>query len=552
MSNIALENITEEDIEFMEEFDTPRSFCEIMFSSFDNPAIYEQEAFGEVRLFQEPFLSDQSIIDFDTTAKYHKLDHKEKFQLRKNISDLYLMGARKFGKTLIAQRLELIVTIVHAKLSSIGFGSVDLIHLNRVLDKVKMAFTSHPILKLFTKSLKGAPNHVYHFKNNISLESVNFNIGAKNPGQQWYGQHCDFIFLEESSLETEEVYSTRIEAENESGAVIRSSGMCNFVPFSPPGKAFYAPENKKHVINLPEYVNKWTWDEKEKTKKLEQYGGEGSIGYKVYCAGEICSDGIAVFQMDRVAKECYLEVKKGKTPEQIKRFEINKENFFLFKSLIVIERPNNADRIFLAADIGERVTEITIFSEVGEPAKYRYLYNITLYNTTHLERVKIFEYIIEKINANVIALDAGDGAGRALYSELEKKYGNENLVYYDGSMKLDVDFTYDENKNMIMESGLPVYRQEKMSTFSVERLMTLLYGGRCIIPQDYRFHTQFSMVMSIVSGTNIRYKCASESGDHLLDSWRVFAISQFIKKDFNSTSKIKRAAPIGAVGIIRF
>lgn len=552
MSNIAIEDITEEELLFMETLYTPKAFCEIMFSNFNNPAIYEQEEFGEVRLFQEPFLSDESLIDFEATAKYHKLDDKEKFQLRKNIGDLYLMGARKFGKTLIAQRLDLLVTMFHANSESIGFGSVDLIHLNRVLDKVKMALTSHPILKLFSITLKGAPNHMYYLKNNVTLESVNFNIGAKNPGQQWYGQHCDYIYLEESSLETEEVYNTRIEAENEAGAIIRSSGMCNFVPYSPAGKAFYDPKNKTHVINLPEYVNKWAWDEKEKKNKLEQHGGEGSIGYKVYIKGEVCSNGVAVFQMDRIAKACYLEIKKGKNIEQVKRFEISKENYILFKSIIVVERPANADRIFLAADIGERVTEIIIFSELGEPVKYRYLYNITLFNTTHIERVKIFEYIIEKINANVISLDAGDGAGRALYSELEKKYGNENLVYYDGSSKLDVDFTYDEKKNIIMQNGVPVYRQEKMSTFSVQRLMTLLYGGRCIIPQDFKFHTQFSVVMSIVSGTNIRYKCASESGDHLFDAWRVFSIAQFQKADFNQTPKIQKTVPIGAVGVIKF
>lgn len=542
--------ILESDINFLEEWNTPKAFCETMFSNFDNPAVYEQDEFGELRLFQEPFLSSEPIIDFEATARYYKLDKRQENRLRKNVGDLYLMCARKIGKTLIAERLDLLCYMIHAKFVEIGFGSIDLIHLNRVLDKVKMALIGHPILKLFATILKGAPNHKYFLKNNVSLESVNFNIGAKNPGSQWYGQHCNRIYLEESSLETEEVYNIRIEAEAEEGAVIRSSGMCNFVAHSPAGKAFYDIENKKHVINLPEYVNKWAWDAKEKERKLEQYGGKSSIGYKVYIEGTVCSNGIAVFQMDRIADLCYLETKKGHSPTQIKRFEINKENYPLFKSIIILERPNNADRIFLAADIGEKTTEIVIFSELGNPEKYNYLYNITLFNTTHLERVEIFKYIIEKINANVVALDAGDGAGKALYSELEKTYGNKNLVHYDGSMKLDVDFCYDENKNIIMKNGEPVYRQEKMSGFSVQRLMSLLYGGRVRIPQDYKFHTQFSVVMSMTSGTNIRYKCVSDSGDHLFDAWRVFAISQFIKADFNTTPEIKKEIPIGAVGMI--
>lgn len=543
-----MQELLEKDIEFLEEFNTPKSFCEVMFSDFRNPAIYDQEKCGKLRLFQEPFLSDETLIDFELTAKHHKLDDREKFALKKNVGDLYLMCGRKIGKTVVTERLDLINYLAHCNSSEIAFGSVDLIHINRVLDKVKSALSSHPILKLFTRRLKGAPNHKYTLRNNTELESVNFNIGSRQPGQQFYGLHFDRLYLEESSLEDEEVYNIRVESENEAGCVVRSSGMCNFTSYSPAGKAFYDPENKKHVINLPEYINKQAWDAKERKRKLEQYGGDSSLGWRVFVEGEIVTNGVSVFDMDRIRKACYLEEKKGKNVREIKSIEVTKERFPIFKNLIIVERPKNTERIFIDSDIGKHVTEIVIHSEISD--KYDYLYNITLYNLTTPEKFEVFKHIIEKLSANVIGLDCGDGEGRALYSMLEKIYPKENLVYYDGSMKLDVDFELDENKNIVIEKGKPVYRKEYMSEFSVQRLSNLLYSGRVIIPKTYKFDSQFSVVMSMVSGTRTKYKCASESGDHLFDAWRVFAIAQFIKKDFNSTPQIKKQRSIGIIDTI--
>ena len=34
------------------------------------------------------------------------------------------------------------------------------------------------------------------------------------------------------------------------------------------------------------------------------------------------------------------------------------------------------------------------------------------------------------------------------------------------------------------------------------------------------------------------YACLSETGDHLWSGWKVFAIAQWLKKDFNQTPKM--------------
>ena len=187
--------ITEQNIAFLEEFNTPKAFTETMFSNFDNPAVYEPDKFGDIRLYQEPFISDESVIDFEATEKYNGLNKKQAFQLRKNVGDIYLFGARRFGKSLIVEKMDLLNSMVHIDNITAAFGSVDLIHINEILDSIKNAFQNHPILKLWERSIKGAPNYKFQLKNNHSLQSVNFNIGSKSPGKQWYGKLLIIYYL---------------------------------------------------------------------------------------------------------------------------------------------------------------------------------------------------------------------------------------------------------------------------------------------------------------------------------------------------------------------
>ncbi len=915
-----MEKITEQEICFLEQWNTPKPFVETMFPNFDNPAIFNKEKLGKLRLYQEPFLSDEPIIDFEATAKLHYSDleplqfEKAKFKLREVVGNIYLFGARRFGKTLISEKLDLLIDMSHSDATTSVFASVSLIHLNEVLDSVKSAFVSHSILKLWYRSIKGAPNYKFLLKNNYILQSVNFNLGSKASGTQFFGKHVSKIYIEEAcvsgrtriscvdksgirktlrisdlvnnglwkkydvfsynfkakklevkpitkifkkqvkdytryrvevfcydsnrkrvieasklqkfftttgtkyapelepgdliynkdyqklnpiqdqimlgcllgdasmskrencnpsvsfchgksqedylkykieifknifgnnyrvqnkkdlvfnitekggrvahitsdrtvdlkkfvtlkikdkinlevvkkyfsdislafwvmddgslgfaktktfagtkyltlhteqfkyesvnalcsflnkrynvtgrvrsikrrdkeyfvitfdndstrilssiirkylpyyfyykvfhskelcriigndikfkfedlsnisydyldtypvikmqpiksktwtmydvevkdnhnffangllihnSLETEEVYKKRLDAVSECGAIIRCSGMTNFTSFSPAGLAFYLPANQKHVINLPQFVNLASWDEEEKKNRLTQFGGEDSVNYRVFVKGEIVEDSITAIDMSRVRAACY------QSNKEIKRFEITKERYPFFRNTIIVERPNNAERIFISSDIGKKVTEIVIHSEID--GIYYYIYNIVLYNLTLQEKEKIFDFLIVNLKANVIGFDCGDGEGRGIYSYFEQKYSKDNLVYYDGSMKINVDFEYNEDGKVKIEKGEPVYRREYMSEFSVQNLKDLLYSGKIKIPKDYKFDSQFSVVMGMMSGTRTKYKCICESGDHLFDAYRVFAISEFKKNNFNLTPPI--------------
>lgn len=529
-----LEKINEEELCFMEDLNNPICITESLFSNFDNLAEFSEEEFGDLRLYQYPFISHESIID----EEVKELDEKEQFQLRKDVGDIYNLGARKYGKTLCTEKLDIPLSMIHDDGFWCGFASIDAIHLRGVLDAVKQAIDNHPILNIWKSSIRTAPNYRFVSKNGWLLEGINMNLQAKNPGNQFFGKHMKKLWIEEASFETEQVYNKRKESLSELGAILRISGMCNFTKHSPTGKSFFNPENKSKIINLPQYVNPF-WDEKEQEDRLKEYGGKDSIGYRVFVKGEIVEDGVSEFDMERVRENCYLQKRK------IKRFEITKEKYPRFNNYIVVERPKNAERIFICADIGESAgTEIIILFELEN--KYYYIYNIVLYNLKHDEQIEVFKWLIEKTNANIIGIDCGDGTGRAIYRDLEKNYYQENLVWYDGSKKIDVDFAKDEKGEVVFKKGLPVFRQEYMSEWSVRRLKNLLYEGRCQIPQDFKFDIQLSSVISMQSGTRTTYACVCQSGNHLFDAFRVFSISQWLKKDFNLTKPINREWGTGA------
>jgi len=355
---------------------------------------------------------------------------------------------------------------------------------------------------------------------------------GNSPGSQFVGKHLQKIWLEENSYETEEVFKLRKESVSELGAVLRQSGMTNFTKQMPTGRTFYRLENKKKIINLPQFVNPY-WDDKEKEDRMKEYGGSESPSYRIFVEGEVIEDGVSEFDIERV-QACY------NNKSRIKRFELKKENFVNFKSLIIVERPKNSERIFICGDIGDGAggSDIIVMSEVGD--KYVYLYNIVLYNYTEDEQEEVFDWLILNLQANIVALDCGDGTGRGLYHRLEKKYPKENLVWYAGNKKVTVGYEKDEKGNVVMVKGAPVCLEEFMSEWSVRRLKTLLYETRCVIPTDTKFDNQINSVISTRSGSRTLYACTSTTGDHLFDAWKVFGIAQWLCKDFNATPNLSQ------------
>ena len=522
-----IEQITEEELEFCECFYNPVCLIETVFTNLKNLAKFDEDKFSEVRLYQLPNISYEYLIDYDGLSK------QEALKLREGSGTIYNFGGRTTGKTLQTEKIDMLVSMMLLDDDKEGMTSFDALHIIGVLEDVIAACDNHPLLSLFGVKSKRSPNYQLRAKNGWFLESVNMNITAKNEGKAFHQKHFDKLFLEEASYETDNVYKKRAESTQEGGRqVIRSSGMTNFTKHLPAGKVYYDLKMKPWIMNLPSYVSP-EWTEESKKKAIEKHGGEHTSSYKIFIEGEIVEAGWNVFDMMRVRENCYDDRKN------IKHFEIDKDNFYEFERLIVVERPINAESVFVVADVGETTgaTEIIILFEINN--KYRYEYNVTLHNLTDKEQEKIFDFIIEKVKANVISVDCGDGLGRVIYRYLEERYGKEHLVYYAGAKKIKVGFEKDDNDNIIFKNGEPLYREEFMSEWSVQRLKQLLYEAKIIIPLDIKFDIQFNSVKAVQSGNRTIYDSTAEE-DHLFSAFRVFSIAQWDKEWQNIRPVVKK------------
>ncbi len=530
-----ISKITQEEKEFMQCFHYTISFMECMFSDMDSLTTFNEDN-SKIRDYQVPMLSFESFID---TENMKDLTRKEKFALKKGAGDCYNFAGRKIGKSL-SIKIDIPYSMIHNPKWKTAIYAPGEIQLSEVLDTVKDILDSHDIFKEWKQGTKGKPTYLFKSKNNWEMKGINMKLKSKDPGSHFFGLHVKKLWGEETSSETQNIYEKRKESLSELGAVIRISGMTNFTRQMPMGQEYYNPKNRKKIVNLPQMVSPY-WDEEEKKDRIEFYGGYSSVNFKTFVLGEVIEDGISEFDIDRV--ECSLNSKR-----KIKRFELDKSSFSHYKNLVVVERPENIERLLIVSDIGDGAggSDIGIFSE--RKKVYKLLYNIILRNITEPEQYDFFKWLINKLQANIIALDCGDACGRGIYHSFIKDNPKikKNLVWYDGNKKVPVGYEKNENGKLKLKAGKPVPREEFMKEWSVRRLKHLLYNERVDIPKnDSKFLSQINSVVSSRSGTRVKYICASPTGDHYFDMFRIFAIAQWLKDDFNDTPEIGQSWGIG-------
>lgn len=522
-----IEKITEEELEFMETLCDPVAMAEIFFHDYDNLELYDEDQFGHIRHGQIPMLSFEYMVDDDDP----NLSIKENFKKLEGAGTLYNFGARRFGKSLISLIIDILESMIHLDNWHTLYSSYDALHILQILERVIPAAEHHPFYKLLDVQVKRSPNYVIKSKNGFELQSVNMNITSKEAGSNFFGHHTKKLWIDEMSKTTSQVEEKLIDAVSELGCINRWSGMTDFTRHSPAGKVFEDFKNKRWVCNFPQYISPM-WDEEERQKMERRYGGAKTVAYRTFVKGEVCEDGISVFDMDRVRAN-YNEKK------QIKSFEINKDNYKSFKNIIVVDRPKNAELTILGADIGETApTEIIITFKTND--KYHYTYNITLYNLTDKQQYKIFKYLIILLNAEITGIDCGDGTGRSIYRRLEEDFTSDRLFYYDGSKKIAVGYRKDDEGKVCMVNGKPEVDEEFMAEWSVKHLKGILYETKMVIPQDFKFDTQINSVISLNLSNRTVYECVAPT-NHLFDAFKVWALSQWTVS-FKESAVIKRKA----------
>lgn len=448
--------------------------------------------------------------------------------------------------TCILSKIDVLISLLCIDNYPMIVASFDHVHIRGVLNPIIDALNFHPIISLFRKNIQRSPAYLITTKNGNILDGVNSNAKDGNrAGEQWLQKHSKKTWIEEMSKETQVVYEKRIASQHAVGSVIRLSGMTDVTENTIPGRIYKEAQLKNQSMNAPTFINT-DWGVGDLAKETKKYKGEKTLPFRMYVLGELVKDAERAIDMDRVRTSCYPHDKDGFIDEKktVKFFEISKDRFDIFKNLLIVERPKNAERIWLSSDIGRGVSaksEIMVFSEVN--GIYKYIYNISLYQLIDKEQFQILQYLINKLDANFTGIDAGDGLGVAIFGRLEEVFSRDRLVWYDGSKKIPIGFEKDEKGNIVLEKGKPKYRHLIMAEWSAQHVIELMYSGRFFFPFDYKLDEQLTNVVRMHSGNRVIYDNILED-DHLWDALRVFSIAQWMN-EFNLLKPQKNTSSVG-------
>lgn len=518
------EKLTNEEISFCEGLHDPVVLIENLIpldlklnKPANNPSKWDENIpCISVRFYQNLFLSYEYLIADDD-----KLTPQQNFENRIKVGTNYLFCGRKIGKSFIGLDCDILCDLILNDNYETCFASFDALHLRTRMEWVCRYVEDHPFLKLFhLRSRKKTVNRGNYWiltENGHQIYSINENVKGKNVGAGYHQVHFQRFLYEENSYETADGYSKRIDSAGELGFIERLSGIPAFHKSSPAAKIFGDSEKNKYLVRLPEYVSP-LWNDKTRKKRKKEYGGEETIGYRVNILAEIVQDAYSVYDMEKVRKNF-------NDDKIIKHFEIGKETYPDFKSLLIVEGLKNSDKTYITADIGDSgaPTDIAIFFEVK--GKYLYRYNITLNGLDHKEETEIFYWLFNKLGNAIIGLDCTEGKGRAIYRELALLIPQKYLSWVSFAEKLTVGFEKDEDGEIIYLKGDPKPKLEYNSEYSIQHLKELFYDNKFDLAQDDKLDTQIDGIVQIQSANRVVFD--SVCANHLHQAFQVFSITEW-------------------------
>jgi len=532
--------IKENDLKIFQVLSHPISCAEVMFHDFDALGMWNKDNFGYVRVYQYPMMSFDSLFLEDK-----KISKEKNWEIKNNLAESYNLGGRLTGKTRISIIIDFVMATFNKSYNWAVISSYDKLHVLEIFEKLINGFENHKILKILNCHSLRSPTYKLNFANGCLLESVNMNIASKNPGGQFFGKHVDRHAMEEASYLTKEVSGKMLMAQAEKGCINRYSGMTIFTKTSPMGEIFFDLKNKKKIINIPSYCNP-TWNDKKETDAIKEFGGKDSPGYQVQIEGKVIEGAESVFDIQRI-RQTYIVDKKGIGIE-IKAFEINKDSFFRYKEIVIVEKPINADFLGVYADIGEggAPSEYIIISKTNKI--YKYIYRITTFQLSPEEEKDFIKYLISILQPNIIGLDNTSGVGKALISALIKDYP-DNIIPVSFNENIDIDYEKDKNNQYIRgKDGSYVFKQANVVDWSMQCLKDIFYSKKIQMYEDIKFDTQINNI--IVGKTRqgkVMYDCKIGQ-NHLFQAFQVFAICHFLTEFKNIKPIQKRKPGMGSFG----
>lgn len=529
------ERITEEELQMMEMFYYPPAMIESLLpENFRAPHLWGEDNCPsfKIRRYQDAMLSYVAMYADDP-----KLSEKDNYQNKINAGTIYNISARNLGKS-VCLWIDAVLNFIYGYGDEGCLASFDYKHLKRICYPVSNYINFHPFLQIFKRPGKsnvrfGAVGFEADNINGYTLYGKNEKIEAgDDAGTDYQGLHFKWFGFEEASFMSVRGTEQRIDAIHSHGVVERLCGIPDLRLNSPLGNLLLNPKNKKFICRLPQSVRNDYTKEFEDTK-AEEYGGRGSIGFRLNVLGELIEGAYGKWDMERIRHCCY------KTDKKVKWFEINKDNLTKFKNIIVLDKVE-FDRTWLCADMGSTAapTEIILISETNN--KYKYRYNITLNKLLIKEQALIFVWLYENLKNVFIGLDSTSAEGRDLAAELiSLGVPADKITEVKFNTKMVVGFEKNDKGHVIKDSkGQPIIKEERTIEWAMHELENLFYGSHIEIWSQDKFLAQFTGYVEKLGSNGIKVY-GSTCEDHLHSAFQVFAITRFLN-EFNATQRANR------------
>jgi len=432
-------------------------------------------------------------------------------------------------------KIDVLLQYIH-KVKQACVSSFDDRHLRNVTNPIALFIESHPFLQIFglknsrSNAVKRDPLTVTSEHGSL-IKGVNEQVDSPEPGVQFQSLHFTYLTIEETSYISEKGTKQRIDAGNATGYIERLSGIPDLRLGSPLTKILTDPKNKRKIWRLPQYVSP-LWCEETKQKRIAEYSGENSSGYRLNVEAEILEGAYGFWDMAR------LKEKAIKQSRKIKYFEVGKENFHDFENrLKAIERLPGADQVYIISDIGlgHTPSEVIIVFRVGDV--YKYVYQISLFKLIQKEQAQIFKWLYDKLGTAFISHDATSDGGATIDELIALGIPQEHLLKVKLNTNLEVDFEKDEKGQIVRNNnGEPLMKKVNAMEFAMQELERLLYSGKLEIAFDDKFLREFNGY--IVKQTGLRKVYGSTTTDDLHQSFQILAIAIFFNEN-NPMENIK-------------
>lgn len=541
------EQMTEQEIVFCELLHDPNALIENLIpSSVDAPQMWNDEC-SCLKVYPYQFAMQNYSMMY---ADDFRMTPEQNFQKKIGAGTLYNISARNIGKSLISIDCDSVFDLIYMPNSETMLASFDDKHLKDRQDRIAQLVETHKFFQQYhLTGQKKTVNRGNKFKiqavNGYVMKGANEKVGTPQEGEQFHGIHAKIIRYDEASYMSEKGTQKRIDSIHPYGVIERYAGIPDLRIGSPLGKILYDPKKKNWICRLPQYVQE-SWNPETRAKKIEEFSGQESLGYKLNVAGDLIEGAMGKFDIERIKAKC---VKQDK---QVKVFEISKVNYHHFEQLISIDRVPS-EQVYICSDIGTTgsPSEIIILfgSLVDQKYEYKYRYNIPLFNLTTQQQAKVFKYLYDVLGEAFISLDCTNADGRSIADELNILGVPEVHItrcLFGANMVVGFQLMPDGKTVERDNNGNPVEKKENTLDWANSELEKLWYNGMVEIPYDQKFLKEVTGYLEKIVGNKRSY--GSTTTDHHLQSWQCFAIAQFLN-EFNTL--INRNQKRRSLGVIK-